>query len=64
MADRPDATLEEVKAELQFPFSVSTLSRALIALRYTFKKKSSGPRNKTGRTSPRSGHSGDRGRPS
>lgn len=51
VADRPDATLAEVQQQLAIPLSIPTLCRALRALRLTFKKKSSAPRNRTGRTS-------------
>jgi transposase len=50
VADRPDATLAEVKEQLAIPLSIPTLCRALRALRLTFKKKSSAPRSRTGRT--------------
>lgn len=38
IAERPDATLAELKAELGLPFSLQTLCRALQELRFTFKK--------------------------
>jgi transposase len=62
IAERPDATLAELKAELNLPLSVPTLCRALHALRLTFKKKSSGPRSKTGRMSRKSDRFGRRGK--
>lgn len=62
IAERPDATLAELKAELNLPLSVPTLCRALQALRLTFKKKSSGPRNRIGRMSRKSGRFGRRGK--
>lgn len=62
IADRPDATLAELKSELGFPFSLQTLCRALQTLRFTFKKKSSARRSKTGRTSRKSVCSGGHGR--
>ena len=62
IAKRPDATLVELKAELKLPFSLPTLSRALQALRYTFKKKSSARRSKTGPTLRSGGRSGARGK--
>jgi len=62
LADQPDATLAEVKEQLAIPLSIPTLSRALIALRFTVKKKSSGPRSKTGRTSPTDGRTGRHGK--
>jgi transposase len=62
IAKRPDATLMELKAELGFPFSLPTLSRALRALRFTFKKKFSARPSKTGRTLRKGGRSGGRGK--
>jgi transposase len=62
IAERPDATLIELKAELGLPFSLPTLSRALQALRFTFKKKSSARPSKTGRTLRKGGRSGGRGK--
>lgn len=62
IAERPDATLVEIKAELGIPLSIPTLSRALIALRYSFKKKSSTRRNRTAPTSRSGGRSGGRGK--
>ena len=62
IAKRPDATLAELKAELKLPFSLPTLSRALQALRYTFKKKSSARRSKIGRMLRKDGRSGARGK--
>jgi transposase len=63
LAQRPDATLVELKTELQLPFSVQTLCRALQTLRLTFKKKSSARQSKTGRTSRSGDRSGGRGKP-
>ena len=51
VAQRPDATLEELRQQLGLDVSLPTLWRALRALQLTFKKKSSAPRNKTGRMS-------------
>lgn len=62
LTERPDATLSEVKEELKIPLSIPTLSRALIALRFTVKKKSSGPRSRTGRTSPTKERNGGSGK--
>lgn len=61
VAAQPDATLAELKAELNLPFSVQTLSRALRALQLTFKKKSSARPNRIVRTSRRSALSGEAG---
>lgn len=46
VAEQPDATLAELKQRLGLSISVPTLCRALQALKLTFKKKSSTPRNK------------------
>ena len=62
VADKPDATLAEVQQQLAIPLSIPTLCRALMALRLTFKKKSSAPRNRTGRTSRSGARSGARGK--
>ena len=59
---KPDATLSELKQELQTPLSLNTLCRALQKLKLTIKKKSSARPNKTGRTSPRDAASGGRGK--
>ena len=48
---QPDATLEELRAELPVAVSLTTLWRALDEPKLSFKKKSSMPRSKTGRTS-------------
>ena len=58
---RPDATLAEVQQQLAIPLSISTLCRALRALRLTFKKKSSGRPNKTARTSRSGARTGGSG---
>jgi transposase len=39
-AEKPDQTLEELKKHLETSLSLSSLSRALRALKLTFKKKS------------------------
>jgi transposase len=61
IAERPDATHAELKAELRLPFSMRALCRGLRELRFTF-KKSSALRSKTRRTSQRGGRSGGRGK--
>lgn len=60
VAEKPDATLEELRDALGVTFSISTLSRALRALQLTFKKKFSTRRSKTGLTSKSDGRSGNR----
>lgn len=62
MTDQPDATLAELKEHLEIPLSIPTLSRALIALRFTLKKKSSARRNRTGQTSPANARIGGSGK--
>src|SRR5215203_7500084 len=46
----PDATLAELKEELDLPVSISTVARALTDLRLTLKKSRSAPPSRTGRT--------------
>jgi transposase len=46
VAEKPDATLRELRALLGVEFSIHTIARALRALQLTFKKKSSAPRSK------------------
>jgi transposase len=46
----PDATLAELKQELDLPVSISTVARALTALRLTLKKSRPAPPSRTGRT--------------
>ena len=58
IAQRPDLTLQELKDELETDLSRSTLCVALAKLRLTLKKKSSGPPNKSGRTSKSAATSG------
>ena len=56
--ERADATLEELRAELPVAVSMTTLWRALDALKFSFKKKSSTPPSKTGPTPKPSGRRG------
>jgi len=49
-AARPDTTLSELKEELGTTLSRSTLCVALRKLKLTYKKKSSSPQNKKGKT--------------
>jgi len=49
-ARTPDATLAELRRDLALPVSVSTIARALAALRLTFKKSPSTPPSRTART--------------
>jgi transposase len=48
VAERPDATLEELREQLGLSVSIPTLWRALRALQLTFKKKCSARPNRTG----------------
>jgi transposase len=56
---RPDITLRELRETLAVEVSLQTLSVALRSLRYSFKKKSCGPRSKIGQTSRRGGPYGE-----
>jgi transposase len=58
IAERPDATLDELRRDLRLSVSKSTLCRALQQLRLTIKKKSCTPRNKIGLTSRSAGPGG------
>ena len=58
--EKPDATLEELRAQLGGNVSTTTLWRALRALHLTFKKKSCMPRNRTGPMCRRNARSGKR----
>jgi transposase len=58
VGDDPDATLVELKQRLGLALSLSTLWRAIAALGPTVKKKSSGRRSGTARTSRRAGRRG------
>jgi len=58
--DDADATLDELRAKLPVAVSRTTLWRALAELKLSFKKKSSTPRSKIGRTS---GSNGSPGKP-
>lgn len=48
--ETPDATLSQLHEQLSLPVSVSTVARALTAMKLTLKKSPRGPRNKTGPT--------------
>ena len=51
VAERPDATLQELREQLGLQVSLPTLWRALRALQLTFKKKSSARPSRIGRMS-------------
>ena len=59
----PDATLQELRDQLQLAVALSTRWRAVAALGLSVKKKSPGPRSRTGPTSRPSGSSGGPGNP-
>jgi transposase len=46
----PDATLEELKGQLTFPVSISTIARTLNEMKLTLKKSRCMPANRSGRT--------------
>src|SRR5262245_3989632 len=50
IAQTPDATLEELRGRLQLTVALSTRWRAVAALGLSVKKKSRGPRSRTGPT--------------
>ena len=61
----PDATLSELRQQLRLTVALSTLWRAVAALGLSVKKKSRGPRSKTGPTSqPKGKRGGPSSRPS
>ena len=63
VAADPDATLVELRDRLGVNCAPTAIWMALAALKITFKKKPSAPRNKRDPTSPRSGPRGVVGRP-
>ena len=46
----PDATLEELKKQLLFPVSISTIHRTLNEMKLTLKKSRRTPASRSGRT--------------
>jgi len=60
VADRPDATLAEIKDQLGLEVSLSTIDRWLKKLGLSFKKSLSTPPSRTVRTSLKRGGSGVR----
>jgi transposase len=61
--EQPDATLAELRDRLAAPVHLTTIHRATVRLGLTVKKKSSGPPNRTARTSAASGPSFAAARP-
>ena len=51
VAQKPDATLEEMKARLHLECTPQAIHYVLESMKLTYKKRRSGPANKTGRTS-------------
>jgi transposase len=60
IADTPDATLAELRAQLGLTVALSTLWRAVAALGLSFKKRSPAPPSRTGPTCRTSGPVGGR----
>jgi transposase len=60
VADHPDATLAEIKQQLQLDLAISTIDRWVKKLDLSFKKSPSTPASSSGPTSPRRGHNGNR----
>lgn len=58
--EQPDATLEELVDRLGVTCHISAISMALKRMKISFKKRSSTPRSRTGRTSPSSVPSGNK----
>lgn len=58
--NHPDATLAEIKQQLNLDVSISTVDRWLKKLGLSFKKSPSTPQSRTGPTSPRHASSGRR----
>ena len=50
VSQKPDATLQELKAKLDVPVSISTISRTLIDMKLTLKKSRCMPANGIGPT--------------
>jgi transposase len=46
----PDATLDELRRQLLFPVSISTVQRTLVDMKLTLKKSPFMPANRSGRT--------------
>ena len=58
VAQKPDATLKELCQQMDIYVAVSTMDTWVKKLGLTFKKSPSAPRSRSGRMSPRRGHSG------
>lgn len=60
---QPDLTLKELRAALALTCSLPAIHYALAEIGLTYKKRHSGPANKTGLTSPKPGGSGRSSKP-
>lgn len=58
LAEQADATLAELQERLPVRVGQATIWRALQELKFSFKKKSSGRRSRTGKTSAKNGRRG------
>jgi transposase len=59
---KPDATLREMQAALEVDCTLPAIHYLLVAMGLTYKKRRSGPVNRTGRTLPGRAGPGDDGR--
>lgn len=62
LADKPDLTLPELRQATGLRCTLPAIHYALKAMDLTYKKRHSGPANKTGQTSPGRGGAGGGGR--
>lgn len=59
LAEKPDMTLEELRAALELDCTLPAIHYALEKMGLTYKKRHSGPASKIAKTSPRRGVGGD-----
>ena len=62
LSKRPDMTLEELRAALKLDCTLQALHYVLVDMGLTYKKRRSGPANKTAKTSPGRGERGSAGK--
>jgi transposase len=62
LAKQPDLTLEELQAAVGVECTLQAIHYVLVSMGLTYKKRRSGPANKTGRTLPGRGGPGGGGR--
>ena len=62
LSKRPDMTLEELRAALKLDCTLQALHYVLVDMGLTYKKRRSGPANKTAKTSPGRGGRGSAGK--